>query len=459
MNQYLTDICTTCGTPLNSRLGLEACPRCLLASGLKPDDEVTVESTAPDAAVADSQPVPLVSGRYTNKKSHAPGGMGHVFIAHDRSLNRTIAIKELRAKVGPVGRTSLPDSRAVRFLREAQITAKLEHPAVTPVHELGVRDDGTLYYTMKLVEGATLSESIFKGQTREERLQYLPNLVSVANAAAYAHSKGVIHRDIKPDNIVLGDYGETVLVDWGVAKIDDEDTLWMDTETYTPADNETDAALTLPGSVIGTPAYMPPEQALGKNRELDERADVYSLGAVIYSILTIERGEIEDEFRILPDNFGNLGAGVIANRDVILTPHADRLIFGDSSSRWREFSFSDETLSTPVSSNANGKQWMSMSQDGRYLVTATLSDVRVLNSDAEETSSFRRYRRGDDSFKLPFHQNYRLSFDAIFSEDAKYLFAPDDKGNLSILSLPEYQEVARWSDHKVPLHPWQNTTV
>ncbi|MFP6584770.1 MAG: serine/threonine-protein kinase, partial [Candidatus Hydrogenedentota bacterium] len=256
---------------------------------MKPDDEVTVESTAPDAAVADSQPVPLVSGRYTNKKSHAPGGMGHVFIAHDRSLNRTIAIKELRAKVGPVGRTSLPDSRAVRFLREAQITAKLEHPAVTPVHELGVRDDGTLYYTMKLVEGATLSESIFKGQTREERLQYLPNLVSVANAAAYAHSKGVIHRDIKPDNIVLGDYGETVLVDWGVAKIDDEDTLWMDTETYTPADNETDAALTLPGSVIGTPAYMPPEQALGKNRELDERADVYSLGAVLYSILTGER--------------------------------------------------------------------------------------------------------------------------------------------------------------------------
>ncbi|MFP6583789.1 MAG: hypothetical protein VCD00_14715, partial [Candidatus Hydrogenedentota bacterium] len=178
-----------------------------------------------------------------------------------------------------------------------------------------------------------------------------------------------------------------------------------------------------------------------------------------WALWNIERGEIEDEFRILPDNFGNLGAGVIANRDVILTPHADRLIFGDSSSRWREFSFSDETLSTPVSSNANGKQWMSMSQDGRYLVTATLSDVRVWNSDAEETSSFRRYRRGDDSFKLPFHQNYRLSFDAIFSEDAKYLFAPDDKGNLSILSLPEYQEVARWSDHKVPLHPWQNTTV
>ncbi|MCH7909516.1 MAG: serine/threonine protein kinase, partial [Candidatus Hydrogenedentes bacterium] len=215
--------------------------------------------------------------------------MGRVFIARDRSLGRKIAIKELRTDVGGSYGAALPDARAARFLREAQITAMLEHPAITPVHELGVREDGTLYYTMKFVQGVTLSELIAGTDSVEERLRYVPNLIAVAHAVAYAHSRGVIHRDIKPENIVVGDYGESVLVDWGVAKVDSDDSLWMDVETHSSPDDDPDEGLTLPGSILGTPAYMPPEQALGRNRELDGRADVYALGAVLYTLLTGER--------------------------------------------------------------------------------------------------------------------------------------------------------------------------
>ena len=212
--------------------------------------------------------------------------MGRVFIAYDRSLGRKIAIKELRTEVGDSYGAALPDARSARFLREAQITAMLEHPAITPVHELGVREDGTLYYTMKLVQGSTLSELISSRDSVEERLRYVPNLIAVAHAVAYAHSRGVVHRDIKPENIVVGEYGESVLVDWGVAKVDSDDALWMDVEVRSSANDDPDEGLTLPGSILGTPAYMPPEQALGQNRELDGRADVYALGAVLYSLLT-----------------------------------------------------------------------------------------------------------------------------------------------------------------------------
>lgn len=284
MNQQITQNCSLCGTPLDSRLGPETCPRCLLAAALQLPRGEEDADTDPH-----SQPIPEHLGRYVDRKSHAEGGMGRVFIARDRSLGRKIAIKELRAVVGEGHSTALPDTHSARFLREAQITAMLEHPAITPIHELGVREDGTLYYTMKLVQGATLSELIVGADSVGERLRYVPNLIAVAHAVAYAHSRGVIHRDIKPENIVVGEYGETVLVDWGVAKVDSDDSLWLDVETRASAKDEPDEGLTLPGSILGTPAYMPPEQALGRNRDLDGRADVYALGAVLYSLLSGER--------------------------------------------------------------------------------------------------------------------------------------------------------------------------
>jgi serine/threonine protein kinase len=177
---------------------------------------------------------------------------------------------------------------AARFLREAKITGLLEHPSITPVHELGRRVDGTLYYTMKFVQGESLEKAIQESSGLNERLRLLPHFIDVCNAIAYAHSRGVIHRDIKPSNIMLGEYGETVVVDWGLAKVkqasptEEGDT---DDSAAVPIDDTGDAE-TMAGEVMGTPAYMSPEQARGDLKSVDERSDVYSLGAVLYTILT-----------------------------------------------------------------------------------------------------------------------------------------------------------------------------
>lgn len=209
------------------------------------------------------------------------GGIGRVLRATDTHLGRAIAVKELllRDDASPITKQ--------RFLREARITGQLEHPNIVPVHELGRREDGTLYYTMKLVRGGTLADALDACSSLEERLRYLDAVLDLCHAMAYAHARGVVHRDIKPENLMLGEFGETLVLDWGLAKARGTAEL-QDEELARAAEllQQASGSHTLAGQVLGTPAYMPPEQASGDIDRIDERSDVWSLGAVLFEVLT-----------------------------------------------------------------------------------------------------------------------------------------------------------------------------
>jgi len=199
----------------------------------------------------------------------ASGGMGRIVRAFDRHLGREIAIKEV---LGPEHRE--------RFEREALITARLQHPAIVPIYDAGTWPDGTAFYAMRLVPGETLFDAIARRTDLAERLALLPHVIAVADALAYAHARGVIHRDLKPHNVLIGEFGETVVIDWGLAK------QRGDSDLATTADAPALPALTSAGSVVGTPCFMSPEQAKGE--VLDERADVFSLGAMLYNLVVGE---------------------------------------------------------------------------------------------------------------------------------------------------------------------------
>jgi eukaryotic-like serine/threonine-protein kinase len=225
--------------------------------------------------------------RYTRTKLHARGGMGQVWLARDLDLGRNVALKELRPE-----RLENPIVWQ-RFLQEAKITGQLEHPGIVPVYELARRSgDNQPYYTMRFVHGSTLTNCVIAyhkkralGQATALDLQVLLNaFVAVCNAVAYAHSRGVVHRDLKGQNVMLGDFGEVMLLDWGIAK------LMGQRQQEAPCDRvRIDAGssreATVQGMAMGTPAYMPPEQAEGRHDDVDERSDVFSLGAMLYEIL------------------------------------------------------------------------------------------------------------------------------------------------------------------------------
>ena len=202
---------------------------------------------------------------YTILGEHGRGGLGRILRARDQRTGRVVAIKEM-----------LPgaEEAAPRFVREALVTANLQHPAIVPVYEVGRWPDGQPFYAMKLVAGHTLTDAIAKAKDLAGRLALLPHVAAVADALAYAHEAGVIHRDLKPHNVLVGAHGETVVIDWGLAKTGD------DNEIPLP---EIATGETVSGAVMGTPAYMPPEQAAGV--EVDARADVYAIGAMLYHLL------------------------------------------------------------------------------------------------------------------------------------------------------------------------------
>lgn len=253
-----------------------------------------------DASGDDVVAMEETPGRYTRDSEYTRGGMGRILLVHDEYLSRDIALKELLPDRDPShpmvdGRTPVraASSQVVRFLREAKVTGQLEHPSIVPVHEVGRRADGTLYYTMKLVRGETLGKALQSAGTQPERLRYLSHFHDLCQAIAYAHSRNVIHRDIKPSNIMIGEFGETVVIDWGLAKIigqvdADESEL---AKTWSRMQDEplVDIAKTTPGARVGTPQYMAPEQAEGRISDIDERSDVFSLGVVLYEILTGNR--------------------------------------------------------------------------------------------------------------------------------------------------------------------------
>jgi serine/threonine-protein kinase len=230
--------------------------------------------------------------RFRIIRPHARGGLGTIFLASDQELHREVALKEIQDR-----HAYDPDSRA-RFLLEAEVTGGLEHPGIVPVYSLGHYPDGRPYYAMRFIKGDSLKEAIdrfhanadLKRQPGNYTLalrELLGRFVTVCNAVGYAHSRGFIHRDIKPANVMLGSYGETLVVDWGLAKAmrSSEGTLSTQ-EVKGPLPAGSDSAQTMEGSAVGTPQYMSPEQAAGELGRLGPASDVYSLGATLYSILT-----------------------------------------------------------------------------------------------------------------------------------------------------------------------------
>lgn len=228
-------------------------------------------------------------GRYAGEEEVGRGGLGRVAATYDRHLARQVAKKELLTAQDPkVNLPSGSQSQAVsRFLREARVTAQLEHPNIVPVYELGRKASGALYYTMKLVRGRTLKRAIADARDLQDRLSLLSHFVDLCQAIAYAHSRGVIHRDIKPDNVMIGEFGETLVLDWGVAKLrGSEDLRGEELARAVAKLRDEEGVETLPGSAFGTPVYMAPEQADGRIEDVDERSDVWALGVVLYQLLS-----------------------------------------------------------------------------------------------------------------------------------------------------------------------------
>ncbi|MHB8900178.1 MAG: protein kinase domain-containing protein, partial [Thermoguttaceae bacterium] len=231
-------------------------------------------------------------GRYVLIDEAGRGGFGRVWQVEDTKLGRRIALKQMSDRV------AREDDLRRRFITEARISASLEHPGVVPVYDLDQLDERHPYYTMKLVKGETLGEAISRFHTDSrnppsasrplEFQKLLGVFVSICRTIEYAHAHNVIHRDLKPQNIILGKYGETIVLDWGLAKVFQPDAESAQPDMASVIVPDWGADQTQPGSVQGTPAYMSPEQADGQTALVSPRTDIYALGVILYQILTGE---------------------------------------------------------------------------------------------------------------------------------------------------------------------------
>ena len=221
---------------------------------------------------------PDVSGtRYELRELIARGGMGVVYSAEDEKLNRRVALKILDS-------TNSAPEWTQRLIREARILAQLEHPGIVPVHDVGQLPDGRVFYTMKFVEGARLDQFLPRVNSLPERLRLF---LRICDAVAFAHARGVLHRDLKPANVMVGSFGEVLVMDWGLAKVlresaNSEKTFFGPSNKRDPEKEETQSTVvTGHGTVLGTPGYMSPEQARGETETIDARSDIFSLGALL----------------------------------------------------------------------------------------------------------------------------------------------------------------------------------
>jgi eukaryotic-like serine/threonine-protein kinase len=243
------------------------------------------QETLARADRGEQAPGGLRSGqRYEERRVIGHGGLGEVVEAFDRDLNRRVALKRPRPGRGQ-------PSYVARLVEEAQITAQLDHPNVPPIHSLGIDAEGRPYFSMALIEGRSLADLIAARRSdpavaREYGLSRLLRMfLQVGNAVAFAHDRGVIHRDLKPDNILLGRFGEVRVLDWGLAKLLGRGEEELREGGHHAISTTAERAETQIGTTMGTPGYMSPEQALGRP-DLDQRTDVYSLGAVLYAMLS-----------------------------------------------------------------------------------------------------------------------------------------------------------------------------
>ena len=245
-----------------------------LAHGQVPSDSMppVMPTLRGNDAPQASAPPAMPPSRYELGPEIARGGMGRVVEATDTTLGRVVALKEA---------LSLDADTLRRFARETRITARLEHPSIVPVHDAGVGPNGSPYYVMRKIGGRPLEKFVASGETLEARLALVPHMVAASNAIAHAHERGIVHRDIKPSNILVGDLGETIVIDWGLAKVIGE----VEDEVGAPVLVVLEDSLkTRAGIVYGTPGFMAPEQLRGK--PVDARCDVYALGATLYHLLS-----------------------------------------------------------------------------------------------------------------------------------------------------------------------------
>jgi WD40 repeat protein/tRNA A-37 threonylcarbamoyl transferase component Bud32 len=261
------------------------------AENLRSEEKTADQVPLPPTGQTDA-PAPQPAWRYKPVQFHAQGNLGEVHIAQDDELNRSVALKRIQERYA-----NDAESRR-RFLREAEVTGRLEHPGVVPVYGLGQGDDGRPCYAMRFIQGESLKEAIERfhaaekpgrdpGERRLALRQLLTSFVTVCKTMAYAHSRGIIHRDLKPANIMLGKYGETLVVDWGLARAFERDeTARSQGEASLTPSLAGAAGETQVGKMVGTPAYASPEQAAGLWDVVGPTSDIFSLGATLYNLLT-----------------------------------------------------------------------------------------------------------------------------------------------------------------------------
>lgn len=252
---------------------------------MKSLSDKAVERLRENASIPD-----LTGTRYSLRERVARGGMGVVYLAEDDNLARRVALKVLDAP-------NDDEELSRRLIREAQVLARLEHPGIVPVHDVGTLPDGRVYYTMKFVQGQRLDKHIESVESIPDRLRLF---LRVCDAVAFAHARGVLHRDLKPSNIMVGSFGEVLVMDWGLAKIlrrpltdeiarSEPDTTLVATADGAKVEDETALRPTTGhGTVMGTPGYMSPEQSRGDNDRVSERSDIFSLGALLRFLLAAD---------------------------------------------------------------------------------------------------------------------------------------------------------------------------